>query len=407
MKLTRLLQVIGCFAAVAANSAALLAQTSNVYESEDPAWAEELAVNEGILSYHNGDYYGARQTLAAVAPQSFVASAYCDLCDQNMQSADLNSTGFGDESDCMVSESIGDSCDDSGQKNWNVAVLSGYLYDSNVSATPVFTGLGAVTDKEDSAFYLASFGDIRLAADERRNVGLIGSTYNNWYSEQSDFDVADYMLGGYVNSVLADNVIGGIRYEYHQTLLGSESFSGEHRLVPNVSILGEKGHVTAFYEFDAVNFSNEPLIPALDPTAHVHAVGVTRAHYFGQRDSGRLFWGYRYDNVSADGSDFDRDTHQTNLRVEIPVSNRLIYDAGIRYFWDDYNNANSLDFHERPRSDRRAEARTGIQMILSPKLSTRVDYTYVGSDSNVENLFGVRFFDYSKHTLTAQLIFDF
>ena len=66
-----------------------------------------------------------------------------------------------------------------------------------------------------------------------------------------------------------------------------------------------------------------------------------------------------------------------------------------------------MDFDGDIRDDDVVEFRTGFQRIITKKLSGRLDYAYVDSDSNVSNLFGVRFFDFTRHTFNAQLIYDF
>ena len=48
-----------------------------------------------------------------------------------------------------------------------------------------------------------------------------------------------------------------------------------------------------------------------------------------------------------------------------------------------------------------------MQKYINQNTSVRVDYTYVDSDSNVANLFGVDFYSYQKHVLSALLIYDF
>ena len=382
----------------------LFAQTA--LDLTEDSFAAEMALNESILSYQINTAQDAGE-LSSGSSQIPIATNYCDLCDDSLV-AD-NATGHAGRGvrSRRKNELFGDSLSPARPKNWNVSLLTGYQYDSNVSATPEFLGLGAIEDKGDSAFYLASFGDFQLYVDDQVNLGIIASTYNVFQSEQTNFDLADYMVGGYYNRVLGERVIGGVRYEFHRTDLGRSEFSNESRLVPNISVLRDNGHTTVFYEFDNIDFADTPLIPALDPDVNVNAVGFTRARYLGATGLGRFYYGYRYESAEADGSDFDRSTNQVNTRLELPLSSRLIVDGGFRYFWDDYDNPNSLDFHGDERDDTRAETRTGIQWIMSRRVSTRVDYTYINSNSNVANLFGVRFFDYQKHTLTAQLIFDF
>lgn len=99
-------------------------------------------------------------------------------------------------------------------------------------------------------------------------------------------------------------------------------------------------------------------------------------------------------------------------RVEVPVNGQgwlsnWVCDAEFRIFFDRYANPNSLDFMGNRRSDNRAEVRTGLQKYLTEHLSLRFDYTYAKSDSNVANLFGVGFYDYDRHAITSQLIYDF
>ena len=411
MKLNTTFSALGVALAIVSAANNSFAQTSlyslsDQYLTEE-SFVNEIAVNEAILSNQSSEVqYEEEQSCGC--SQIPIATNYCDVCNDNLMADQVvGPSASGCRAGYRTSDIFGDSLSPAKARNWNLTVLTGYQYDSNVSASPDFVGLGAIEDKGDSAFYLASFGDFQLYTDDQVNLGIIASTYNVFQSEQTDFDLADYMVGGYYNRVLSDRVIGGVRYEFHRTDLGRSEFSNEHRLVPNISVLGDNGHMTLFYEFDNLEFADTPLITALDPDAQVNAVGVTRARYLGEAGLGRFFYGYRFESADADGSDFDRTTHQVNTRLELPIRKRLIVDGGFRYFWDDYDNPNSLDFDEEVRVDGRAETRAGVQWILSRRVSTRVDYTYINSSSNVANLFGVRFFDYQKHSLTAQLIFDF
>ena len=93
--------------------------------------------------------------------------------------------------------------------------------------------------------------------------------------------------------------------------------------------------------------------------------------------------------------------------LDIPFLSDVVWDAEYRFFHDQYENANSLDFFDRVRRDRRHEFRTGLQKYFSKQLSLRLDYTFAHNSSNVENLFGVRFYEYDRHIVSTQLIYDF
>jgi hypothetical protein len=177
--------------------------------------------------------------------------------------------------------------------------------------------------------------------------------------------------------------------------------------VPNLTYAGcDWGHTTLYYEFDTAS-SNAPfLIPAQIQSGSVNAVGLTQAIYTFQ-GQGRIYAGYRYQDADSDGDDFDRVTNMVTGRMEVPLWAGMIYDIEVREFWDNYANGNSLDFLGRPRSDQRLELRSGLQQNLNKHLAARLDYTYINSRSNVENLFGVHFFQYERHVVSTQLIYDF
>jgi tetratricopeptide (TPR) repeat protein len=299
------------------------------------------------------------------------------------------------------------------QRRWNFTVLSGHEYDSNVGLSPEFSGLGAVADKSDNRWMVASFGDFRLIQRPDRNLGLIMSTFDSFHFNQDEFDTDDFMGGAYTNVALGDYWIAGLRYEYHHTLLDGDRFAQEHRLVPNVSLRqGDFGHLTGYYEFDAADFDDEPLIPELDRNGDTHGVGLTQAIYTA-RGLGRIFVGYRFEKVFADGDDWDRQTHMATARIEQPLfftvgqPPQWIVDAEFRQFWDDYDHPNSLDFFGRVRHDDRSEVRAGIQFYFNAHESMRVDYTFITSNSNVANLFDVHFFEFDRHIVSTQFIYDF
>ncbi|CAN5913757.1 hypothetical protein BH23PLA1_BH23PLA1_25350 [soil metagenome] len=295
----------------------------------------------------------------------------------------------------------------SADRRWNLTLLSGYEYDTNVALAPSIPlgGLGFF-DLDTSRWTLASFAEYRLVQRPNAVLGLIGSTYNTWQFELDEFNVQDYMGGAYGN-VAVGNFILGNRYEFHETLLDQRQFTQEHRLTPNLTYLqGNFGHLTTYYEY--INFDVEgfALVPAQIRSATVHAVGATQAIYLFQ-GAGRLFLGYRYDEAFAEGSDFDRRSNMITGRIEVPLPWQIVANAEFRQFWDDYQNPNSLDFFGRLRSDRRTEARAGFQKFLGQHLSFRLEYVYIINDSNVENLFGTSFYSFDRHLLSTLLIYDF
>lgn len=294
-------------------------------------------------------------------------------------------------------------------RRWNLAILNGYEYDSNVALVPSITplGLGGLGQNEDSRYVLAAFADYRLVQRDNLVVGLIGSTYDSFQFRLDEFNLQDYMGGTYANIALGERWILGNRYEFHETLLDGAQFAKDHRLTPNLTFReGRFGHTTAFYEFESIDINGFALSPRQIRSGDINSVGVTQAVYLFE-GAGRLFLGYRYDSASTVGGDFDRRTSMINARIEAPLPWKMVGNVEYRQFFDDYLNPNSLDFFGRPRSDTRGEVRVGLQKFFDEHVSLRLDYTYIYNDSNVENLFKSSFYSYDRHVLSTMFVYDF
>ena len=288
---------------------------------------------------------------------------------------------------------------------FNLTVLFANEYDSNVPLRPFFSGLGSNFRHEDSRFLIAAFGDYKLLEREEYNVGLIGSTYDTFQYHLTQFNIQDYMGGGYTNRMFLDRWLGSLRYEFHTTLVDDRQFANDHRLTPSLTRLSDYGHTTFYSEYNPVDNRAPALIAAQDQSADIYRTGVTQALYTFE-GNGRIYGGYQFARAFAQGTDFDRDTHMVTGRFERPLGRGWIADLDGRYFWDDYDNANSLDFFGAARNDDRVEIRTGVQKNFQRPVSLRLDYTYVNNDSNTSNLFGVKFYDYERHIVSTQLIFS-
>lgn len=287
---------------------------------------------------------------------------------------------------------------------FNFTVLFANEWDSNVPLRPVFTGLGSDFRHEDARFVTAAFADYQLVARDEFNFGLIGSAYDTFQYHLNQFNIQDYMAGAYTNRLFLERWMGSLRYEFHTTLVDDRQFANDHRLTPSLTRLADYGHTTIYGEYNPIDNRAPALIPEQDQSANVYRVGLTQALYTFE-GNGRLYAGYQYAEAFAQGTDFDRNSDMVTGRFERPLARGWIADLEARYFWEDYESPNSLDFFGNPREDNRLELRTGVQKNFQRPVSLRLDYTYIDNDSNTENLFGVRFYDYDRHIISTQLIF--
>ena len=351
----------------------------------------------GLALYEQGDSESAREQIELAAQFDETLAPYRD----SFRSYDqrLGAASLGAYQPLRLSESE--------PRRWNLSFLTGYEYDSNVPLTPVFSGLGGNIEREDSRGVVGLFGDYRFVQESDEVVGVTASAYTNFHFDLDQFNVQSYSTSAYWNRAIEDWIVG-LTYNFGETLLDGNQFATNHRLTASVSKRWEDtGHTTAFYEYEFLDLAGLLLIPEQNRSGHTNSIGATQAWYFGPQNLGRVYAGYRYDNTNAYGSDFDMNSHMINARVEYPIFEDLVVDAEARQFWDDYSNGNSLDFFERSREDQRLELRAGLQKYIDANTSVRFDYTYVDSDSNVANLFGVQFYSYQKHVFSALLIYDF
>lgn len=351
----------------------------------------------GLALYEQGDSTAAREQIELAAQFDETLVPYRDAFrnyDQRLGAASL-----GAYQPLRLSESE--------PRRWNLSFLTGYEYDSNVPLTPVFSGLGGNIEREDSRWVVGLFGDYRLVQESDEVVGVTASAYTNFHFDLNQFDVQSYSTSAYWNRAIEDWIVG-LTYNFGETLLDGGQFATSHRLTASASKRWEDcGHTTAFYEYEFLDLAGLLLIPEQNRSGHTNSVGITQAWYFGPQNLGRIYAGYRYDSTNAYGSDFDMNSNMINARVEYPIFEDLVVDAEARQFWDDYDSGNSLDFFGRSREDDRIELRAGLQKYIDENTSLRFDYTYVDSDSNVANLFGVQFYSYQKHVFSALLIYDF
>lgn len=350
----------------------------------------EVATKESSLRPQIEFYTGSSRSRAA--PGAPADGSMADIPDQR----DLSSGEMARSTRAI---------DPRADRRWNLTVLTAYEYDSNIPLLPNIIGLGSGIQQGDSRALIASFGDYRLIQRENVNLGVIASTFDSFQFELADFNYQDYMGGAYTNAAFGRYLVG-VNYQYHETLLGGRQFAGERRLVPSVTQRqGDFGHLTLYYEFDSADLNAPALIPAQIRSGNENSVGFTQAFYVW--DTGRLYAGYRFANAETVGSDFDFSSNMVTGRFELPITKQVIWDAEVRYFWVDFDNPNSLDFLGRARYDNRVEVRSGVQYYMTRHISFRLDYTYIGNNSNVANLFGVEFYTYDRHVVSTQFIYDF
>lgn len=390
-------------------------------EEPDDLIGTELLLNDAVLSYHDGRYEEAWRQLQSLDRADPTVAYYRGLTLQALgrteaAAGEFQSSGIqgptADNGQAAMATPVAQP-QSAESRPWNLTLLTGLEYDSNIRLAPSFVGLGSGIKRNDGRAVAALFGDYLLWNGEGGNLGLLGSVYQSGQFDLSQFNISNFMGGFYANKSIGEHWLLGTNYQLNETLLEGNQFSLNHRLVGNATYLTGWGHSTAYYEFDNIDLQAPALIAAQKRSGTTNSVGVTQAIYL-LEGAGRLYFGYRYGRTNSDGTDFVYNSNMVTARVEVPLEglnlpflDDCVVDAEYRFFRDQYDNANSLDFFGRVRRDNRSEVRTGLQKFFNKNVSMRLDYTYVHNQSNVANLFDVHFYEYNRHIVSTQLIYDF
>lgn len=299
-------------------------------------------------------------------------------------------------------------------KPWEVQITLSYEYDSNVLLiSPDIPVPLDVSNESDGRIVLQPRGSYSFFRNGKLDIGIEGNFYFSWQFDLTDFDVASYQGGPYVNYKLRDNLYLSARYGYNYIEQGNDEFLSRNVITPQLTWLQPKfGYTTVYYQFQSQDFAGQPLTPELDRDATVNALGIVQGFNLPEIFEGAgqpvVELSYRYENQNTDGSDFDANSNSFAVTFYTPLPFwKLRLDLGASYELDDYTNANSLDADLDLRYDTQWNFVAGLTKDLSDNWALRVDYIYTDQDSNVNTPGTENPFDYNRYQIGARLIFSY
>jgi tetratricopeptide (TPR) repeat protein len=298
-------------------------------------------------------------------------------------------------------------------KRWEVQLTLGYEYDTNVIqiGTNVPTP-GEISDEEDGRFVLQPRGSYSFIRNDRLEVGLEGSGYFTWQNDLSDFDVASYQAGPFVNYKLRENLYASARYSFNYVELGHDPFLKRNVITPQLTLVEPKfGYTSLYYQFQTRQFDEVPISAAEDRDGPVHSVGLvqgfTLPEIFRGAGESTLELSYRFERQETDGSDYQGNFHSLGATFYAPLPVwKLRADAGVTFDFENYDNPNTLDSDRDRRRDFEFDITAGLTRQINKYMAARVDYSYTRRDSNIVSA-GQDIFDYDRHILGVRLIFSF
>ncbi len=302
----------------------------------------------------------------------------------------------------------------------------GFNYDSNVILLGEDTSLPLdLSTDDDFRFGLGTDFTLGHWVSDDLRVGVGGNTFNSWHGSLGEFNVQTYGGRLFANYFIGDTLTLGLQYEYNYTLVENNAFLDLHRVTPSIR-LTEAYHpdktpltdTTLFYVYEPRDYHEEVFDRRTERDGDYHTVGIEQAFNVHQPwiASGDERWmrfavGYRWQEDSTTGDDFDRTVHAVTARVRMP----LPHEFGLEFFgqwsWEDYWQENSQDRRRRKRND--FEQRYVVALSRNFVIDSHIDMTVSGEiawtqdDSNLRNARGEAIYSYDRVIYGVTLSFAF
>lgn len=318
--------------------------------------------------------------------------------------------------------------------NWGLTLEMGHMYDTNVILLGDNAKPGIRVDNKDdyrfglmTSFYLDYQPDEGELKDWHFNIGT--SIYESWHASIGEYNVQDYAASVYIGRKLfsADEglinlVEVGLRYDYDYSLVGNDGFLSRNSLAAlfyfeelnrRARTIVEVGDQIRDYEeeiysrkFDRDgNYWSATVLQEYDawevPAEWRYSFDRDRARYV------TLRMGYRHDNNSTQGDEYDYDANTLIAGVDVPLPWNCTFNFGSEFEWQNYWQRSRLDFQRRGRDDfiQRYVFRLSHRVNRWLELGGEIAWTL--DDSNVKDRLGEAVYSYDRviYGLTARLTF--
>lgn len=258
----------------------------------------------------------------------------------------------------------------------NLNYQTGLAYDTNVSFLGnVAAATDLITGRQDGKF--TSNLDFQFAPIATDNQTLVfgGRLGHTWHFAVEQFDYQDYGSSIRYARRFDRHWQASVQYDYDVTFLGNEPFLSNHALTPGLQYDWHPGtalfapdKTNVYYQFSGRDFLFETE-PAFDRDGIVNAFGIEQSFLFrplpASSRTADLTLGYRFESISTQGSEFDRNNHDYYLGLGLPLlrpwapddylilpDKELVFRFNVDFQTGDYRDRGLLDRFGRQRNDR-------------------------------------------------------
>ncbi len=299
-------------------------------------------------------------------------------------------------------------------KPWSLSLRLSTSYDSDVPrvgrnvAAPQSFGV-----RDDFQFGSGVLFDYRAVANERWGFHLGGAASESWNTSLKAFDEQAYTPFASLSVRATDRVSAGFDYAYQYTLLGRDDYLSQHTLRPYVSLrTAGSDQSTVFYEFNARRFFDIPSLTGtgpLDRTGDVHSVGFLHSRVLTSNTYGdvRVELGYRHENVSTRGIEYDAENEVVTHSIRVPLSPSLELSVTSGWTWENYKRRSTFDAARQRRSDFVQSYGLALTQVLNEHASIQAHVLWTDDESSIRTRDGTDLFSYDRTLVEVALVLSF
>lgn len=396
----------------------------------------------GIAQYRNKSFSRAVKTLSVVvaneqAPLHAYAAFYTGLAQASKGDLDRSreslarvaqlGTELGQRSQLILDQLAGVEAAPVAPFSSRLTLEVGSYYDTNVTLLGRRTrSTDPISSKDDYRFGLLADLDLDWRPQEGRwdgwhfNAGL--TVFDSWHASTQEFNVQDYAARVYAGKTVyeSDGLIKsielGLRYDFDYALVDNDGFLSRNGLALVASVEGDRWRTFIEYQWQFRDYEEENFSRAFDRDGNYQSIEVLHQidlrevpyPYDFRPDEARwmtLAFGYRFENNSTQGDEFDYTSHTAFAGISSPLPWNLEASVLAEIEWQNYWQRSRIDADFSARKDlvQRYVLRLNRQVNEWFSLGGEVAWTY--NDSNVVNTLGEQVFSYDRvvYGITARV----
>lgn len=296
------------------------------------------------------------------------------------------------------------------KKNWNLALSISAQWDDNVVALPSGTsppaGSTGISRKSDyfTAFYLR--GDVQAFEKGPIAAGGNYTFYQSLHRTLSGFDVESHTPTVYLQYTKGP-VQARLQYILDYAQVGRSPYLVANSFAPLITVAEAPNLFTQIQlRYQDQDFKSGRFLFNSQRDARNWLAGATQYWYFGN-NTGHVRGGFTFDKnatgggdvsmaTQASSADWSYDGYRFQVGTRLPPWREITVDAGLDYYYQNYQNANSFSPNGTVfRKDRIYTYSLTVSRPVLEHLSVAFQYLHMYEDSNVaafnfrRNVFGL------------------